>query len=129
MDFAFAISVTIEIASTPVIYFSEHRLKICLTWLKKGRSAKGDRHRSRKYPELVIRGEALFSSKLTNAQVLEIRRLRKEKKLKYDDLARMFNISKSAISDICFGRTWVHLLDSESITMQGTLNDDRPKLK
>jgi hypothetical protein len=77
---------------------------------KKGRAAKGDRHRSIKYPELVIRGEDAVCSKLTNFQVLEIRRLRKENKLKYEDLAATFNVSKSSISGICTGRTWVHLL-------------------
>lgn len=81
---------------------------------RKGRSATGSRHFTRKYPNLIARGSNVPSSKLTENQVLKIRALRKEKKIKYGDLAKIFSVAKSTVSDVCARRTWTHLSDDGS---------------
>jgi hypothetical protein len=53
-------------------------------------------------------GENHGMSKLTSAQVLEIRKLCKIKK-RHNEIAKMFNVSSSYISAIKRGVTWPHL--------------------
>lgn len=64
------------------------------------------------------RGENIHCSKLTGAQVLEIRKLyaknipgiRKGKEYSIERLASMFSVSARSIYDIIDGLTWKHLL-------------------
>lgn len=53
------------------------------------------------------RGEASSNSKLTNANVHEIRTLRASTRVA--DLAARFGVTQSTISQICKGRTWKHV--------------------
>lgn len=55
-------------------------------------------------------GEANGYSKLTNAAVLEIRRLAKADQSNWAALAARFGVSKATIRDVVTGRTWTHLL-------------------
>lgn len=52
-------------------------------------------------------GEASHYAKLTEKEVLEIRRLRKLFKLR--ELGKMYNVRLSTISMICTRKTWKHL--------------------
>lgn len=70
----------------------------------KGRSIKGRHHA----PEKVQRGERHSQAKLTDADVLEIRRLHRGGS-KNCDLARQFGITASGISFIVHGKSWRHL--------------------
>ena len=54
-------------------------------------------------------GERNHKAKLTAAQVIEIRRLRKEG-LKLRELSERFPISQTVVQQICSGRKWRHLL-------------------
>jgi hypothetical protein len=75
----------------------------------------GDRNGLRLHPEAVRRGERSTSAKLTEAQVLEIRR-----RLAIGGrgtgvvLAREFNVCTSTISAIKEGHHWSHLCAKEA---------------
>lgn len=58
------------------------------------------------------RGEDAFQSKLTNVQVLEIKKMIKSGS-RFDDIAHEFGISLPTIYDIKDGRTWNHLENIE----------------
>lgn len=53
-------------------------------------------------------GQRNGSAKLTNDQVAEVLRLRRDG-LKYRELAPRFGVSRSAIEWICQGKTWKHI--------------------
>lgn len=55
------------------------------------------------------RGEAHPASRLTNEQVLEIRRLREENKLLYEELAKMYGVTERCIGHIINRDYWRHL--------------------
>lgn len=74
---------------------------------QKGRMAKGDRHYSRKHPELLARGESHGGSKLTEDQVKQIRSLRGQ--MRYKDIAEMFNVALSTIGYVMTGKHWAHV--------------------
>ena len=54
-------------------------------------------------------GEQHARAKLSEKDVLEIRRLHKENKLDYKQLASMFSVSDFTISDIIKKRSWKHI--------------------
>ena len=63
------------------------------------------------HPNLTpVCGEDSKFSTLTTQEVLGIRGLRKEFGMTYDELARMYRVSKHAIYCVITGRTWKHLL-------------------
>lgn len=51
-------------------------------------------------------GEANGTSKLTGEQAKEIKRLLAHKKLSQREIASMFNVSQTTISDINIGKNW-----------------------
>ncbi len=55
------------------------------------------------------RGEATPFAKLTDNDVIQIRRLRHEG-LTYEAIAARFNTKQANVWHICMGRTWKHLL-------------------
>lgn len=76
----------------------------------KGRNATGDRHGSKTMPENRPRGVLSGLSKLTDAQVIEIRELYASGRgFTQDDLAMWFDIGQSHISLIVLRRIWTHL--------------------
>jgi hypothetical protein len=66
-----------------------------------------DKERLRR--KTVKQGEKCNLSKLTEAQVIEMRRLRSEENMKLLDLAHMFSCSKSLVSMICLRKVWTHI--------------------
>jgi group I intron endonuclease len=68
--------------------------------------------RGRKIPPEVVakmRGENSGGAKLTNSQVLEIRKLKQELQLSNAELGRQFGVSDHNISDIVRRRIWTHI--------------------
>jgi hypothetical protein len=60
-------------------------------------------------PERCARGSRHSAAKLTEESVREIRRLFAAGLFKIE-LAKMFDVSKSCIGNICNGRTWRHVI-------------------
>lgn len=48
-------------------------------------------------------------SKLTESQVLEIKRLLREKSFSYGEIGKMYKVAKGTIQRIAEGRTWSHV--------------------
>ena len=74
----------------------------------KGRDARGDRNGSRIHPGRLPRGERSPRAKLTDAQVLEIRRRYAEGEMQRD-LAPVYGVSRSLIQAIVGRKVWKHL--------------------
>lgn len=75
---------------------------------KKGRAPSGDKHFSRLHPERIPRGSKASQARLTEEQVLEIRRLRKDGAL-VTALAHQFKVAYGTIQAILVRRSWAHL--------------------
>lgn len=76
---------------------------------RKGRSAKGEKHRSKKHPELVLRGENIANSKLTDSQVLKIRDMYIPRKVSLSMIAKEFGIAFQTVSKIVNRKMWTHI--------------------
>jgi len=74
----------------------------------KGRIPKGDSHHTRTRPELVPRGSTHSSAKLTEADVVCIRKMLASGRTHYD-IAAAFGVSRSAVSNIAVGKVWKHV--------------------
>lgn len=72
----------------------------------------GDSNGARLRPETRPRGERNKSAKLTEAQVMEIRFLRKNNGISCPELAKRYHVSSGAIKSIIRGDTWQHLLSN-----------------
>ena len=81
----------------------------------KGRSAKGEKHRSKKHPELVLKGEGVGTHKLTEKEVLEIRAAYvkapagKQSPTSLASIARQYGIAFQTVHKIIWRKTWKHL--------------------
>lgn len=75
----------------------------------KGRQAIGSRNTAHLHPEKIARGEFSGSHKLTEAEVLEIRRLYATSKVTYLQLAVQFRVRKSTICNVVNHKHWRHL--------------------
>lgn len=73
-----------------------------------GRTARGKNNGAFTHPELRPKGERNGQSKLTEAQVREIRRLHGEG-MGYRRLGQMFEVQRNTIRYIIIGRTWAHV--------------------
>ena len=69
---------------------------------------RGGRHWTKRHPDRVARGERGSGSKLTEAGVVEIRRLRASGAA-LSELAAAFNVSETTISSIAHKKTWKHV--------------------
>jgi hypothetical protein len=67
----------------------------------------GDRHWTRRFPEKIRRGASNSHAKLTDEQVLEIRRQAGTRM--GIEIAKDFDVSASLICDIIHGRVWRHI--------------------
>jgi hypothetical protein len=56
-----------------------------------------------------VQGEANITSKLTEQQVIEIRDLYHKQSMKQRDIAKLYNMSQTAIKDITKGKIWKHV--------------------
>jgi hypothetical protein len=83
--------------------------------VEKGRSATGEKHRSRKHPELVLRGSSVGTSKLTADQVVAIRQTYqfsdagRQSDTSLSALSRAYGVSFQTIHKIIRRKTWKHL--------------------
>lgn len=75
----------------------------------KGRSPRGERHGSHLHPERIARGEENGNSKLTEKEVLEIRRLFASGKYRKIELSRKFGVDHKLIERIINREIWVHI--------------------
>jgi hypothetical protein len=81
----------------------------------KGRSAKGEKHRTQTHPELVLKGEGVGTHKLTEREVLEIRGLYefsmagKKSDFSLASLAGKYGVAFQTIHKIIRRKTWKHL--------------------
>jgi hypothetical protein len=73
------------------------------------RASRGDRNWTRVYPEKVRRGVDVKGSKLTEAQVREIRALYAAGTVSQDALARQYGMSQHAICCVIHRDTWKHV--------------------
>jgi hypothetical protein len=71
-------------------------------------TARGDRNGARRYPERLARGERHPRSKLTDAQVREIRQLLVQG-MTMAAIGDRFGVDRSTIHGIKKGRTWRHV--------------------
>jgi hypothetical protein len=76
---------------------------------RKGRVQSGSLHYRKRNPALITRGVSTGCAKLTDDQVREIRRKRKELGTSQEALGREYGVSQSAIWRIVSGKGWTHL--------------------
>lgn len=89
----------------------------------RGNNPTGSQHWSKRRPDRVSRGERVGGSKLTAAQVEEIRALYLSGGITHQDLADRFGIKRESVSALLRGRNWKHLsLDREAIADIGKTN-------
>jgi hypothetical protein len=73
------------------------------------RLLRGDEHPSRVHPERRPRGEAHGNAKLSDEQVVEMRRLYAAGRITADAIASRYSISKDQLGRIVSGRAWRHV--------------------
>ena len=61
------------------------------------------------YKFKVRKGEENFMSKLTKSQVIEIRKLHHQERIKHKDIAKRFNVATKTVEHICQGDSWKHI--------------------
>jgi len=78
-------------------------------WLHPDSPARGDKNGARLYPERLTRGENLWSAKLSEEDVKEIRRLYAAGILTQKSLRERYEVCKSTIQAILNRKTWKHV--------------------
>ncbi len=73
------------------------------------RMARGERHYTHTHPEKAVRGERQHLAKLTETDVLEIRRLYAQGGVSQSKLAAQFGVDQTGISAIIRRFTWKHI--------------------
>jgi hypothetical protein len=68
----------------------------------------GDKHWSRRMPELIPRGERKGNARLTEAAVIEARELR-ERGWTLERLGERYGVDMSTIGYVLRGVTWTHV--------------------
>jgi len=76
---------------------------------ERGRMASGNDHGLRKHPERSAKGSDHGRSKLTEDQVLEIRRIGSDVSVRVADIASQFHISTTTVYQILLRRKWKHI--------------------
>ena len=75
----------------------------------KGRMPVGENHPNRKHPENMARGERHGHAKLTEADVIEMRRLRATGEWTTKALAAKFGVCRPVVSVIINRKAWLHV--------------------
>jgi hypothetical protein len=70
---------------------------------------RGDRHGARLHPESVVRGERIHNSKLTEQQVIEIRRRFDVGGVTQATLVAEYGVSKATMNHVVRRKAWTHL--------------------
>jgi hypothetical protein len=73
------------------------------------RMASGERNGAYTHPEKVLRGEQSGMSKLTEAQVREIRQMHASKQLTRKQMGALFGVGKSTIDKVLARQVWKHV--------------------
>lgn len=76
--------------------------------VNKNHSTKGNRHSSKLYPELVLRGENHPMAKLTNMNISQIKELNSNGLNSYE-IAKQFNVGRKTIQNILRKKSWKHI--------------------
>lgn len=83
---------------------------------RNGMQGHPERHVFRLHPELLLiwksivaRGESVGTAKLTESDVIEIRRLRRETGASYLQIASAFGVTRSNVGAILRRKTWTHV--------------------
>lgn len=71
------------------------------------------RHFAWTHPETMSRGEGSPLAKMTDAKVVEMRKMRRDTHASYKDLGKMFGVSNAAAMLICRGESWAHVPATE----------------
>ena len=71
---------------------------------------RGENHPNRKHPEKMVRGELSPASKLTEADVVEIRRLWASGSLRQGEIAAKFGIEQTNVGYIVRRKSWRHVV-------------------
>jgi len=87
---------------------------------------RGSSHYSKIKPHLVLRGEKIWKSKMTEQSVIECRSMYRSGKFTTYDIARKFSITQTAAFNIVSGKTWKHLPGSVGVGSLESKNN-RPK--
>lgn len=87
----------------------------------------GDRNWTRRFPERVLRGEAIKNAKLTAEMVTTIRR--DGANTTVTALARRYDVSTTAITNILRRATWKHLPGDVVVAPSGNSGSRRPNAK
>lgn len=85
----------------------------------RGNAPKGDRTGPRLHPECMKRGEDHYRAKLTEADVLEIRRSYSQHEATQQTLADRYNLHQADISNIVRRKRWKHLKKDFSCEERG----------
>ena len=99
---------------TPACYNPDH-LFICTQkenledMRRKGRSAIGDKHRTKKHPELILKGSQIGNSKLKEEIVKQIREMYIPRKMSLTMVAKEFGIAFQTVSKIVNRKSWKHV--------------------
>ena len=75
---------------------------------KKGRAATGDKNGSHTKPDRVVRGERVNTARLTAEKVVDVRRLALAGHT-YTAIAKIYGVSRVAISKVARGINWAHI--------------------
>ena len=87
----------------------------------------GDRHGSKTHPEKWYRGEQSAASKLTEEQVLEIRRAYKVEFVTQQQLADRYGTKRETIGRIIRGDNWLHVaLQDEQVSLTSPMRRGKP---
>lgn len=78
--------------------------------IRHGTIAQGDEHYSRRCPELVLRGEKNLASKLTEEDVVYLRRAIRSGKY-YGQVAKELGLATQTVFLAAKGRTWAHVAE------------------
>lgn len=74
-----------------------------------GLTCSGDRHRSRTKPETVLRGVQLKQAKLTEQEVVAMRKRHESGDVSFTALGKEFGVTRKAASAIIYRKCWKHI--------------------
>lgn len=75
----------------------------------KGRGPIGNRHGTHRHPEVIRRGVAVTSAKLTEPQVREIRHRYATNSVSLSRLGQEYGVSPATVSQVVLRKTWQHV--------------------
>lgn len=86
----------------------------------KGRMPSGDATIGRRHPEIMVHGESHYRAKLTEDDIVNIRKLYASGAFDQPALARKFGVAQSGISRIIHRKIWKRLAHGLELPLDGT---------